>query len=188
MHSIRLWWAASRPFSFTASVIPVMVGTLLASEISYSWWKALLALFGAVAIHAGTNLVNDYYDHVKGADNPESLGPAGFIQQGTVTPRSVLVAGIVCFAAGAATGLVLCATRLAAHLAGHGERAGGFLHRRAGTWPIGLRTDRLHFMGPVIVVGGTVAESWTGNRWWRAAHRLPGHGHPPGEQYPRYRK
>jgi len=34
----------------------------------------ILALAGSVSIHAGTNLVNDYFDHVKGADNAESLG------------------------------------------------------------------------------------------------------------------
>jgi 1,4-dihydroxy-2-naphthoate octaprenyltransferase len=166
MKSIRLWWAASRPFSFTASVIPVMVGTLLASEISYSWWKALLALFGAVAIHAGTNLVNDYYDHVKGADSPTSLGPAGFIQQGTVTPRSVLIAGIVCFVAGATVGLILCAASdwqliwlgIASVLA-------GFLYTGA---PVHLAYIGLGeltvfvFMGPVIVVGAyfVQVESW----------------------------
>jgi 1,4-dihydroxy-2-naphthoate octaprenyltransferase len=166
MHSIRLWWAASRPFSFTASVIPVMVGTLLASEISYNWWKALLALFGAVAIHAGTNLVNDYYDHVKGADNPESLGPAGFIQQGTVTPRSVLAAGIVCFAAGAATGLVLCATSDWQLIwLGMASVLAGFLYTGA---PVHLAYIGLGeltvfvFMGPVIVVGAyfVQVESW----------------------------
>src|SRR5690349_9818866 len=104
MDTLRLWWAASRPVSFTASVIPVLVGTLLAAEDSFTWWTAVLALLGSVLIHAGTNYVNDYYDYRKGADNEESLGPAGFIQRGVLSPRAVLTAGIVCFAAGAGIG------------------------------------------------------------------------------------
>jgi 1,4-dihydroxy-2-naphthoate octaprenyltransferase len=166
MDSIRLWWAASRPFSFTASVIPVLVGTLLAAEDSFSWWKALLALVGAVAIHAGTNFVNDYYDHVKGADNAESLGPAGLIQRGVVSARSILVAGIVCFAVGAGLGLVLCATTSWQLLwLGIASVLAGFLYTGA---PIHLAYIALGevtvflFMGPVIVVGAyfVQVQSW----------------------------
>lgn len=167
MDSIRLWFAAARPFSFTASVIPVFVGTLLAAEDAFSWWKALLALIGAVAIHAGTNLVNDYYDHVKGADNPESLGPAGFIQRGLVVPRSVLLAGMVCFAVGAGLGLVLCATTSWELLwLGLASVLAGFLYTGA---PVHLAYIGLGeitvfvFMGPVIVLGAwfVQTETWS---------------------------
>lgn len=157
MDSIRFWWAASRPFSFTASVIPVLVGTLLAAEHHFSWWRALLALLGAVAIHAGTNLVNDYYDYKKGADGPDSLGPAGLIQQGRVAPRSVLIAGILAFAAGGGIGLALCATGNWELLwLGIASVLAGFLYTGA---PVHLAYIGLGeitvflFMGPVIVLG-----------------------------------
>jgi 1,4-dihydroxy-2-naphthoate octaprenyltransferase len=157
METLKLWFAASRPFSFTASVVPVVVGTLLAATDSFSWWKALLALVGSVAIHAGTNFINDYYDHVKGADGPDSLGPAGFIQRGIVKPRDVLVAGITSFVLGAGIGLVLCATTDWELLwLGIASVLAGFLYTGA---PIHLAYIGLGeitvflFMGPVMVVG-----------------------------------
>ena len=43
----------------------------------------------SIACHAGANLANDYFDHVKGIDTPESLGPSKVIQQALLTqPRS----------------------------------------------------------------------------------------------------
>ncbi len=157
MQSLKLWYAASRPVSFTASIIPVLVGTLLAAEEHFSWWIGLLALIGAVAIHAGTNFINDYYDHVKGADNEESLGPAGFIQRGLLPARAVLIAGILTFAAGAAIGLVLCAaTSWELLWLGIASVVAGFLYTGA---PIHLAYIGLGeitvfiFMGPVIVLG-----------------------------------
>ncbi len=72
MSAWKTWFAASRPFSFTAAVVPAVVGTLLAAENSFSWWRAVLVIAGSVLFLAGTNFVNDYYDHKKGADGPQS--------------------------------------------------------------------------------------------------------------------
>ncbi len=163
---MKTWFAASRPFSFTASVVPVVVGTLLAAPDHFSWWKALLALAGSVLIHAGTNLVNDYYDHVKGADGPDSLGIGGSIQRGDLTPRQVLTGGILAFAAGAVIGLVLCATTSWELLyLGLASVLAGFLYTGA---PVHLAYMGLGeatvfvFMGPVMVVGAyfVQVESW----------------------------
>ncbi len=153
----RLWWAASRPVSFTASVIPVLVGTLLAAEDEFRWWAAILALVGSVLIHAGTNLINDFYDWRKGADSDESLGPAGFIQRGVLTPRAILSVGAGCFAAGSIVGLVLCAlTSWELLYLGIASVLAGFLYTGA---PVHLAYIGLGevtvflFMGPVMVIG-----------------------------------
>ena len=42
----------------------------------FSLGRMILALVGAMAIQAGTNLINDYYDFRSGADSEQSLGPA----------------------------------------------------------------------------------------------------------------
>jgi 1,4-dihydroxy-2-naphthoate octaprenyltransferase len=162
---MRLWWQASRPFSFTASIIPVLVGTLLAAEHEFRWWAFVLAMLGSVLIHAGTNLVNDYYDYRKGADNEESLGPAGFIQRGVLQPNAVRNAGIVCFAAGAAIGLLLCAvTSWELIWLGIASVLAGFLYTGA---PVHLAYIGLGeitvflFMGPVMVVGAWFVQTET---------------------------
>lgn len=157
MPALKTWFMASRPFSFTASVIPVVVGTLLAAVDAFSWWKALLALAGSILIHAGTNYVNDYFDHVKGADGPDSLGVGGVIQRGQATPRQVLAAGVLSFAAGSVIGLVLCAVSDWSLLwLGLASVLAGFLYTGA---PVHLAYIGLGevtvfiFMGPVMVLG-----------------------------------
>jgi 1,4-dihydroxy-2-naphthoate octaprenyltransferase len=165
--SLKLWFAASRPFSFTASIVPVVVGTLFAAQHEFSWWKALLALVGAVAIHAGTNLVNDYYDHVKGADNEESLGPAGFIQRGVLQARHVLIAGILAFALGSALGLVLVATTsFELFWLGLASVIAGFLYTGAPAHLAYIALGEVTvfiFMGPIMVMGAyfVQTETWS---------------------------
>jgi len=103
-----LWYRAIRPFSFTASIVPVVVGTACAVVVGGASPLAfLLCLGGAVALQAGTNLVNDYYDHRLGADHSGSLGPSRVIQEGWLSPRAVLVAGIAFFVAGGLAGFAL---------------------------------------------------------------------------------
>jgi 1,4-dihydroxy-2-naphthoate octaprenyltransferase len=163
---LRLWFLATRPFSFTASVVPVLVGSLLGFREAVRPLHLVLALVGAVAIHAGTNLVNDYYDHVKGADGPHSLGPSGVIQRGLLTPRAVLTAGLVCFAAGSAAGLLLVALTGPALLwLGVASVLAGFLYTAG---PLALAYIGLGevtvfvFMGPIIVLGAYYVQT---ERW-----------------------
>lgn len=167
MVSARTWFQASRPFSYTAAFVPAVVGSLLYADESFSWWKALLAILGSVFFQAGTNFVNDYFDHRKGADGPESLGMAGFIQRGILTPRSVLMAGFVSFAAGAAIGIVLCfVVGWELFLIGLASALAGFLYTG---WPVHLAYIGLGeitvfiFMGPIIVMGAAYVqvERWT---------------------------
>ncbi len=108
----RVWWHAVRPFAFTASVTPVLVGS--AAAIYHGQFHPALfvaTLAGAMAIHAGTNLVNDYYDHVRGVDVSQPIGPGGAIQQGLLSPRAVLAGAYVLFALSGALGVWLVALR-----------------------------------------------------------------------------
>src|SRR5258706_9923981 len=70
--AFRIWLQAVRAPSLSASVMPVLLGTILAARDGFfAPLRFLLALLGAMAIQAGTNLINDYYDHQKGADSPD---------------------------------------------------------------------------------------------------------------------
>ncbi|MDP9235946.1 MAG: 1,4-dihydroxy-2-naphthoate octaprenyltransferase [Chloroflexota bacterium] len=164
---LRTSFAALRPVSFTASVIPVLLGTAIAAKEEFHPLLFVLALLGSVAIHAGTNLVNDYFDHVKGTDNEESLGQSGVIQRGLLSARAVLAGGVACFAVGAAIGLWITALTGWPVLAlGVASVAAGYFYTAS---PFSLAYRGLGevvvfiFMGPVIVVGAyyVQTQSWS---------------------------
>ncbi len=168
MDRIRLWLTALRPVSFTASLIPVLVGTAIAAQDEFHPGLFVLTLLGSVAIHAGTNLVNDYFDHVKGTDNDESLGPSGVIQRGLLSPRAVLTGGIIAFGIGAMIGLVITAYAGWPVLAlGVASVAAGYFYTAS---PFSLAYRGLGevvvfvFMGPVIVMGSYFVQ--TGHWGW----------------------
>ncbi len=157
---VRVWWRATRPFSFTATIIPITLGAVLAPPPTN--WFARLALFaltliGALGVHAGANMINDYYDHRNGLDDAESLGPARAIQQGLLSERQVLLGGLAAFGLGAALGLILVALRGPAILIlGLVCLPLAFFYTG---WPLKLAYRGLGeilvaiFMGPVMILG-----------------------------------
>jgi 1,4-dihydroxy-2-naphthoate octaprenyltransferase len=169
---VRIWWRAARPFSFTATIIPVTLGAVLAPPTEGTIVRVLLytaTLAGALAVHAGTNMVNDYYDHINGIDDADSLGPSKAIQQGVLTPCQMFIGGLVAFAGGALVGLVLAATRgwqvlilglvclpLAFFYTGWPLQLG---YRGLGEIVVGI------FMGPVMTLGAYFVQAqrfdWT---------------------------
>jgi 1,4-dihydroxy-2-naphthoate octaprenyltransferase len=155
---VRTWWIATRPFSFTASVTPVVLGGVLAAyDGAWNWWLFGVTLVGSVLIHAGTNLINDYYDLKKGADTQESLGPNRALTEGMLTPNQVFWGGVICFALGSVLGIYLVATRglfilylgIFSVLAGWFYTAGPAAFAYTGLGEIVV----FIFMGPVIVLG-----------------------------------
>ena len=155
---LKIWIEATRPYSFTASVTPVLIGSVLgAMDGLFSWGLFFLALFGSLFIHIGTNLVNDYYDHKSGVDTIESKSGSQVIQRGLLTADEVYWGGIVTFGIGSVFGLVLVglcgwpilALGIASVLAGYFYTAN----------PLSLAYIALGeatvfvFMGPVIIIG-----------------------------------
>jgi 1,4-dihydroxy-2-naphthoate octaprenyltransferase len=105
---------ATRPKFLVASVAPVLVGSAAGFAVTGTFQPALflLALLAIMALHAGANVTNDYYDHVSGNDwlnkNPTPFsGGRRFIQQGILSPRATLLTAIGCLAIGAGIGLVI---------------------------------------------------------------------------------
>jgi 1,4-dihydroxy-2-naphthoate polyprenyltransferase len=103
----QAWWIALRPFSYPASIVPVLVGTAAAADESFRPLLFVLALAGSVLIQAGTNLSTDFFDFVHGVQPKATLG--GVIQRGLIKAGHVHAAAIACFAGGAACGLVIVA-------------------------------------------------------------------------------
>ena len=76
------------------------------AELSHLF-SALAALLGALLIQIGTNLSNDYFDFVKGADTEERLGPARATQAGWIRPEIILRSSLLVFAAAVIIGIFL---------------------------------------------------------------------------------
>lgn len=105
---------ATRPKFLVASVAPVLVGSAAGFAVGGTFQPVLfaLALLAIMALHAGANVANDYFDHVSGNDwlnkNPTPFsGGRRFIQQGILSPRATLLTAIGCLAIGAGIGLVI---------------------------------------------------------------------------------
>ena len=108
----RMWARAVRPFSFTASIVPVMLGSAVAAAQGiFRPGLFVLALLGAVAIQGAANLFSDYFDYRGGYDTLESSGSSGVLIRGILQPIEVFRAGVVLMAASVAIGLYLAATR-----------------------------------------------------------------------------
>ena len=106
------WWRAVRPFAFSASVTPVVVGSAAAYHAGeFHAVLFVITLLAAMSIHAATNLANDYYDHVRGVDAGQPIGPGGAIQRGHLSAPAVLRGAIALFALGGLLGLWLIAVR-----------------------------------------------------------------------------
>ncbi|XP_070206985.1 ubiA prenyltransferase domain-containing protein 1-like [Littorina saxatilis] len=65
---------ALRPWSFTASITPVALGSTLAYKSTGSFDALIFCttVFTALCVHAAGNLVNTYYDYMRGIDNKKS--------------------------------------------------------------------------------------------------------------------
>ncbi|MEZ4498876.1 MAG: 1,4-dihydroxy-2-naphthoate octaprenyltransferase [Thermomicrobiales bacterium] len=105
---LKVWFQAVRFFSFTASAIPIFVGSALALVWqSFDWVLFLAMAIASIACHAGANLANDYFDHTKGVDNDDSLGPSKVIQLGYLSAQQVLHGAIVAFSLATVLGLYI---------------------------------------------------------------------------------
>ena len=110
--TIKDWIIAVRPWSFPASVIPVLVtlGYLYYIQPTtgyFNWLSGWLAFPMLVLLHGGGNLVSDYFDHVKGVDLPGSLNGVNHIHSGKFQPKTILHYGWMLLAVGALIGIVI---------------------------------------------------------------------------------
>ena len=111
---MKVWIRAVRAPFFTASLVPVLLGAVVAWHRTgiFNWGYFFLTLMGIIFINAGTNLTNDYFDHTSKNDelnrNPTPFsGGSRVIQEGLIKPRKVLYAALAFFALGSLAGLYL---------------------------------------------------------------------------------
>ena len=104
----QAWVMGARPRTLPAAISPVIVGIALAmADGKFSFWPALAALADALLIQIGTNLANDYFDHLRGIDTPDRKGPPRVAASGLIPLASLRAGIIVVFGLTALIGLYL---------------------------------------------------------------------------------
>jgi 1,4-dihydroxy-2-naphthoate octaprenyltransferase len=113
--NLKIWFLATRPWSFTMTAISVGVGGAVAAlDGAFDVWLFLLTLVGAVCVHGATNLINDYFDYKSGVDRPgapTTLYRPHPLVQGLISPRAVLWVSAGLYAIAAIIGLALLALK-----------------------------------------------------------------------------
>ena len=85
-------WEVVRPFSFTASLLPVSVGGAIALGQGRMHWPLFVAaLLGGLGLHIGTNVVNEIYDVRHGIDSITSPRMSMAILKGRISERGAFL-------------------------------------------------------------------------------------------------
>ena len=161
----------------TASVIPVLLAGAVAHFETkiFDWPLFVLTLFGAAFLHIGTNVANDYFDHLSGND-PVNIryirpftGGSRLIQNKLLSPRAVLTIAIVFYAAAVVIGVILTISRgpmivafgLIGLVSGYFYTAPPirFAHHGLGEIVVGLNFGFLIGIGTYFVQTGTVSKA-----------------------------
>src|SRR5438093_433707 len=109
---VGAYWEIARPFSFTASTLPVAVGGALAAvEGLFNWTLFLVSLFAILLLHIGTNVTNEIYDVRKGVDTIVSPRASHAIVKGRISDREAYFMAIIAFVIAFALGVYLVSVR-----------------------------------------------------------------------------
>ncbi len=75
-HSLKDWILATRPWSFPASTMPVVVtiAWCWAKGLEVNWWFGLWALINIIFVHAAGNVWSDIADYRSGVDADDTFG------------------------------------------------------------------------------------------------------------------
>jgi len=98
MNTVKLWFKAIRSYSYSASLVPVAIGGLVARQSGegFSWVRFAVALVAGVLLHTAANLWNDYFDFRGGVDTADGGIGSGVLVHGEMTPARCFRGGLVC--------------------------------------------------------------------------------------------
>jgi len=167
----QIYLQAVRTFSFPASLIPCLLGAMLALlyGTQIAWWLMPFTAVSLLLLHAGSNVISDYDDYRVGVDTADTLGGSRVLPGGLLSPKEMLRFGLTLFAVAVVIGLPIIYERgLVILWFGMLGLLGGFFYTGR---PVGYKYLALGdfgiFMiyGPAIVAGTffalTGVFSWT---------------------------
>lgn len=109
-HDLKEWVLATRPWSFPASAMPVLVTVAwtFAMDKPLNVWLGLAALVNIILVHAAGNVWSDYHDFRRGVDRDDTYG-VKILTSGQFTPREVWWLSVGLQVAAVVMGLVMVA-------------------------------------------------------------------------------
>ncbi len=111
---LKAWWHLFRPWSYTATVVPFLVGAVFATAGDFHWsaceWgRWTLGLAAGFLFQATVNLLNTWGDERSGVDSaPGAIRTTPEVHEGLITLPQVLTAALACAVTAAGIGLFLC--------------------------------------------------------------------------------
>ena len=155
---LRAWYQALRPRVFTATYVPMgLAGIVAVGDGVFDAPVFILALIGAMLLQGAANLINEYADYRRGADQLKQAGQGMTIKKKILQPGSVRNGAVVTTVTGCLIGLFLLAQSgpllwiigIGGVLVVISYTAGPFPLAYHGLGEIAVAV----FMGPAMVVG-----------------------------------
>ena len=109
-HAIKDWIIATRPWSFPASAMPVLVtlGYLFYMDCQVNWIVGIWTILNVVLFHAAGNTWSDYNDYKKGVDREDAVGGLSIVS-GQFKAAEIKTLALALFAVAVAGGFALLA-------------------------------------------------------------------------------
>ncbi|MBX5327586.1 MAG: 1,4-dihydroxy-2-naphthoate octaprenyltransferase [Candidatus Bathyarchaeia archaeon] len=159
---LLVWLKEIRAPFLTAVIVPVLLGTAVA-WFSFKVFDPLyfvLCLLGAVFMHAGANVANEYFDYKSGCDTVKTdfaspfSGGSGLLPAGVLNPKKVHKVSLVFFALASVIGVFLAFVRgwVVLVLGVIGILSGYFYTAEFAPRGVGEIIVGLNF-GPLVVIG-----------------------------------
>ncbi len=105
---LSAWYQAARPRTLTATYAPLGLAAVIALQDGvFDLVRFVLSLIGALFLQIAANLINEYFDFKRGADEHKTAGQGMIIKNAVLTPRAVLIGAIVSVLIGVLIGLFL---------------------------------------------------------------------------------
>jgi 1,4-dihydroxy-2-naphthoate octaprenyltransferase len=104
----QAWYRAARPRTLTATYVPLLLAAALAlTDGVFDLVRFALSFVAALLLQVAANLINEYVDFRRGAEDLKQSGQGMILKQGLLSPREVLSGAIITVAAGCLIGLYL---------------------------------------------------------------------------------
>lgn len=110
MESLKRYMIALRPWSFSASLTPVLLGSSLAYKFlkpdEFQLIIVFLTLICALCVHGAGNLVNTYYDYKYGIDNENTVSDRTLVEK-ILTTKDITKLGVALYFLGSVCFLIM---------------------------------------------------------------------------------